>query len=141
MRVYSIPDQVYQQKIFLVVGADQKTLQSYLRKKYPNFEDKDKNDMERLGTTTGAYFTVENKKYGILHRYIVLQKFNWLIDEQALLVHELDHARDDMLEYVGVDIKDQEARAYFLQYLFREVYRKLRAYHPNIKRKKRLVKA
>lgn len=57
--------------------------------------------------------------------YVVyLQGWDWKIDEQALMVHELFHLAQAVL--LDAHVNDEEATAYYLQYLVGEVWNALK---------------
>ena len=67
--------------------------------------------------------------------YIYLKKFDWSIETQACLVHELNHFVDFVLDDSGIPlrIENTEVRAYYFEYLFTKCLTQLKKMCPKNK--------
>lgn len=84
-----------------------------------------------------AYFDIPTEK-GTKH-FIWVRSFTWLIQETALLHHEMLHLTFDIMRVVGIQLckESEESYTYFYQKLIMEVYDVLRKMHPDFKKKRK----
>ena len=71
--------------------------------------------------------------------YVWMREFNWWSSQQALLVHEIYHHVNAVLDAAGVSwsADNNEAYAYYLQWVYQEVLDILKAVYPNAQKARR----
>jgi hypothetical protein len=82
-------------------------------------------------------WSLHDKETGFITYIIWMQGFDWTIDDQQTLVHEIYHTASRILIDRGVKFEDekQEAYAYYFDWLFGELWNKLKFLHDKMKRK------
>ena len=107
-----LDDHVYGMRITLIVG--QKHADKY---------------MAKYGTRTEAHHNAEmNIFYRENELVIYLQEFEWRICDMTTLAHECFHAALRVLDYIGHnigDIEGTEPTAYYFQWMYTELMKKL----------------
>lgn len=111
-------DDIYDHSFTLFIGTN-KEWADYVKKNYGIESDPDCH-----GEST--YF--ENKEKGFTRFYIYLERFDWTIHDQAILMHELVHHVFKVFERTGVYVAtdNNEAYAYYFEYLMRKIYNRLK---------------
>lgn len=123
MKYYPIHDKVYRKNFHLVVNE---TEDDFYRWIVENNQNKQDEELKKLisGGVKGLTIFEEDKPY----YYIYVKEFDWKIDDQATLVHELNHFVDFVFEKSGVPINTEntEVRAYYFEYLFTKCWQALK---------------
>lgn len=122
---FAIEDEIYHKNFHLFVNVPRIMFKTWL------LEVHEKEGMlddlkEKLGDANGAVVWDYAPFY-----YVWVEKFDWSIEDQGVLVHELSHFVDFVLTNAGISIgkKNTEVRAYYLEYIFKRVYEKLKPLH------------
>jgi hypothetical protein len=81
--------------------------------------------------------SIECKETGWTEYIIWMPKFNWSIDDQQCLAHEIFHTACRVLEDRGIkfDPERHEAHAYYFDWIFGELWNKLKPRHNKFRRK------
>lgn len=98
---------IYNQQIRLISGDLEECL-DYLRDVYHT----DQNTIPFQSGTRAACYNVNDD----IWVYINMDDI-----DIPMLSHELSHATFDLMEYVGLELSDQEAFCYLQEYIFEEV--------------------
>lgn len=115
MIIKKIKDEIYHANIRIMACCDENEVADYFKKTY---------SVECGMNDAGArVFTLRNEKKRLDVIYLIIPIFDWTIQQQALLVHELFHITYIVLSAVGIKLSDDsdEAYAYYLQYLTTQV--------------------
>ena len=74
------------------------------------------------------FFSADNMYKGEIQRFLWITNFEWSINEQGLLVHEVYHLCMSVLENIGIEYceKSEEAYAYYLQHIYSQCLAVLR---------------
>lgn len=86
----------------------------------------------------GLFITLENEEKKELSRWIWVKEFNWTINEQSMMAHEIIHFVMAILDHKEIPISKQneEIFAYLYQSIIKKVWQKLQVLYPKIKIKK-----
>ena len=108
---FEIEDEIYHKNFHLVVNVSKKRFEKWVSKYH-----KDK-------------IVLHDSKAAVLwdydpYYYVWLESFDWSIEDQGVMVHELNHFVDFVLSNAGISIgkKNTEVRAYYFEYIFKKVY-------------------
>lgn len=129
---HKICEPCYQTKIYFVIDPDRKEFAKRIKKDFGvilNDNYKTEGD--------ACYFDIESN--GDRIHFIWMRAFSWMMQETALLHHEMLHLTFDVLRIIGISLveESEEAFTYFYQKLMIEIYGVLRDMHPEEKKKKK----
>lgn len=121
-KYYEITDDIYHKNFHLLVNVPRKMFKTWLlevHEKEGMLEDLD----EKLSDAKAAVIWDYAPFY-----YVWIEEFNWSVEQQGVLVHELSHFVDFVLTNAGISIghENTEVRAYYLEYIFNKVWDKLK---------------
>ena len=125
LKIYTIKDPIYNQSFLLCIGKKE-DFDNRIERLYGVERDTRKLD--------GARFTLFNEQQDKSVQYVWVKSFDWSIQDQALLAHELLHQAMRALNDCGVQIKNgieetNEEFVYYFEYLFKQVWQKLKPLH------------
>jgi hypothetical protein len=138
MKKYIITDEIYHQGFIMIVNCSEKQFNEHLKKKYNLKTDLLKAD--------GKFLVIErtNKKTKEYEcrSFLWLQKFDWTIQGQCILVHELQHLCFNHLTTIGIKHEDStdEAYSYYIAYLLEKCCKALKNLEKKPKKVKRKIK-
>ena len=123
MKYFAIMDEIYHKNFHLIINESEDDVMTWLEKKH--------------GKLPGNLVQAFNSGQAMViwdyapFYYVWLKTFDWKINEQACLMHELSHVVDFVLTNAGIKINksNTEVRAYYLEYLMKQVYKKLSKLH------------
>ena len=120
MKTYKVKDEMYKHDIDIVIGTDD-DLHKYLYKHY------DATTREVEGNCDARYLQVTSDE-GRLGSVLWLRDFDWSIEQQAILAHELLHHLFITFEHIGIKYsrEGEEAFTYYYQHIFEKVWNKLK---------------
>lgn len=126
---HAIIDKVYRRNFHLIVNTDNQDFLDWVLEHHP--EGKDDEKLKDMVLHCSGCYIFQFQPYC----YLYVKEFNWTIDEQGVLVHELNHFVDHVFEYAGIPAttENTEVRAYYFEYIFKECYEALK---PKKKKKK-----
>jgi hypothetical protein len=132
---FKIP--IYGTGVDLIVNCSEKEACDYFNQKY---------GIDLNCNNYAGFNQLIVKKVNGRINLVWIEKFDWTIDSQKVLAHELSHSTFRTLEEAGVllDYKNQEAYCYLFDYIYGEALSKLKGLHKSIvtrkprRRKKRL---
>lgn len=125
-------NRTFQFEFDLFIGERAKMISYWKRKlKWPDLED------PNSPFDNGSYFNLENEKQGRRYRVIWLEKFDWSVRDQGLLVHEMLHLVLAVFNDKGIPINkdNEESMTYTLEWCVETVFWKLRNLNPKHKKK------
>ena len=126
MKIVKINDPVYSAEIRVIVNCTQDELKGYLKRSLEY-------DYEIDTEFCGNYMQLSNGTYNV--DIVWVKTFDWTINDQAILNHELLHCALSILDRCLVPLgsgPESEPLAYYHEFLFRETWNKLK---PKKKRK------
>lgn len=131
MKHLEIKEEILGAYLDLYFNCTKDELELALKKKL-----KDKNLALPKDNTAGSTFVL--RKNTTYYRIIWIDRFDWSVRSQSLLVHELVHFMTQLFEDKGIPIgrKEDEVMAYYMEYLVRTIFWKLRKLNPVYKNKK-----
>jgi hypothetical protein len=123
MKKSMIEDKIYHARIWTLSNYTGDEIRRYFKQKYDVKYDFKENGNDQWAT----HFSVVNKDNSDVRHYICIQKFEWTIAQQCLLVHEIYHLMNSIFRDVGMEPckETEEAYAYYLQYLAKGIFRSL----------------
>jgi len=126
--ILKVKDKFYGEDLILYVGPRDDFI-TYLSKKY-------KVAVNAGESKDGQYCQVRDHK-GKLHHYMWLRDFQWRIMDLGLLVHEIFHYMNWVLDDIGLELtkESEEAYTYFYQAVYQDVLEKLAPLHSGYKKK------
>jgi len=122
MKFYPIIDKVYRKNFHLIVNEDPKKFYEWICKHHKKAKE-DSKLKEMILDCKGICIWCFNPYF-----YVFIPKFNWRIEDQACLTHELNHFVDFVFQETGIptDIDNTEVRAYYFEYIFSECWTALK---------------
>ena len=119
LKIIEIPDNIYNSTIFVIPEYKQEDLKKYFLKKYGIAYDETGYD--------ALHYSVINKTQGILHHYLLFEKFRNDIGGIGVFSHEISHLCFSVLRDAGMKFSDdsEEAYSYYIGYLTRIILEKL----------------
>ena len=113
-KVFHIKDNIYHISYLIYVGS-YKEKEAYLYKKYKAPKEEQKfngGENELIAWPDGSFVNV-----------IWLPRFDWTIDQQCALSHELIHAIFKTLHRIGIkfDVDNHESFTYYYEYLYGKI--------------------
>lgn len=132
MKHFYFEDKVLDSGVEIFINCSEEELQNYLRKKLDdkelNIKDGDRPD--------GLSFTLERDK--VLKRIIWVKHFDWSVESQATLAHELIHFTLSVLKdkQIPISIDNTEIIAYYFEYFYNLIWDKLKPKKVYKRRKK-----
>ena len=125
----AIDDEIYHKNFHLFVNVPKAMFKTWLLEVH-----------EKEGMSEKLSASFEDAKAMVVwdyapYYYVWIEEFNWTIEHQAVLVHELSHFVDFVLTNAGISIgvENSEVRAYYFEYIFTKVWTQLK---PLYRRKK-----
>jgi hypothetical protein len=129
---HAIADEIYHKNFHLFVNVPKAMFKTWLLEVH-----------EKEGMLDDLKEKFEDAKAMVVwdyapYYYVWIEEFNWTIEHQAVLVHELSHFVDFVLSNAGISIGrgNTEVRAYYLEYVFTKVYEQLKPLYRRKARKK-----
>jgi hypothetical protein len=123
--------QYYRQSLHLVVNCGPEELVKYMLKKY-----KCSLDLDWLKTLSGGCINISEENKG--SRYLIwLRSFDWTVEDQGTLNHELDHFIYRTLRDRGIPLSadTEEVYTYYRGFWFRKIYVYLKRFYKSDKTK------
>jgi hypothetical protein len=126
---FAIEDEIYHKTFHLLVNVKKEKFKNWLIEVHGELSEATKEQFK----DSKAMMVWEYAPY----YYLWIEKFDWSIEDQGVLVHELSHFADYVLNNAGISIgiENTEVKSYYLEYLFKKIYNKLKSLHPNKKKK------
>lgn len=122
LEYFGIEDEIYGKTFHLFVNVPRKKFKNWLIKSH-------KQKMTR--SVKNALISAKAMCIWDYHPfyYLWIEKFDWSIEHQCVLVHEISHHVDWVLSGAGIALNwnNSEVRAYYLEYLMRKCYTELKA--------------
>lgn len=120
---FLIEDEVFNRKIYVVVGDPEKSRNHLKRKFKLSYEDCDSISKEN----DGCYFSVTNHKSQRKVFVIWVKNFRNTPGDIAVVAHEILHLTFAVMCYIGVKISDdsEEAFTYYMDSILKKVLLKL----------------
>lgn len=111
MKGFFVRDCMYQYHFTVLVGDREKT-SAFLKKKYNA-------DYESKGNASS--FSLEGK---FEKDFVWIERFTWLIEEQALLAHEILHHTFKVMRRIGIGFSEEsdEAFTWYFQHLMQQTW-------------------
>lgn len=142
MKILCIHDDIYHINFNLVINCTQAEFIDNLERYHNDHKEFNRAELEKaIGTSAGCVYWDLRPHY-----YMWIKNFDWTIDDQAVVVHEINHQVDFVFDNAGIPIRveNTEVRAYYFEYLFKQVWRALKEYNykakPVHKKKKKVVR-
>ena len=100
--------------------------------KYLRIKLKDKTIELKDDFLDGLYIALENNEMKQYSRWIWIKYFDWKIQDQTIIVHEMIHATMAILDFKQIPIskENEETFAYFYQSMMTKVWWKLKKLYP-----------
>jgi len=142
-KYWILNEDLYGAEIALGVNCTAKEFQSFLAKKYKDYQ------LFPINSNWQGYGgRITNSKNEGMGYCLWLKRFNWTIEEQGTAVHEIFHVVNRILSDRGIydsrvdeELINDEAYAYYLSYWFEEIWTKLKLYHEKIVARKKRKKS
>jgi len=124
LKTLIINDPVYLEEILLIVNCSADKLNKYLHKKY----GVNKNAVNNPDWSASYLRITNDEDKSLFIRVVWVRDFDWTINDQASLNHELIHCATAILKDKGIDISNDndEVLAYYHSYLLKTCMIKLK---------------
>lgn len=128
LKYFEIEDDIYRENFHLFVNVPRKQFKNWLIEVHGELSE----DTIIAFDDAKAMMVWQYSPY----YYLWIEEFNWSIEHQGVLIHELSHFVDKVLSNAGISIgiKNTEVRAYYLEYIFMKVYSQLKPLYTNTKK-------
>jgi hypothetical protein len=132
-KIFHTHDTIYSAEIYLIL-APRKELAGIIKRKWGDETQPDPHHH-------ACSWKVENlyKKRDTVIDYIIwMQQFDWSIQDQTTLIHEIFHTVSKIMNDRGIlyDPDNTEPFAYYLDWVMGELWNALKPSHPKMRRKK-----
>ena len=124
-KFYKITDDIYGKKFLLCIcGAGE--MRKKIKKDLPLFDK-----LDEIATHGAQCLTITDPDSRVW-RYIWIEKFNWTVEDQVLLSHEILHYVMQIMREVGIQYYwqdeniNEEAFTYYFQYILFKVWTALK---------------
>lgn len=120
MKEYKIKDQMYNIDIRILISGDNTAVADYISRKY--------NSKLEHNNACALHFTLKAKGKSDIE-YIWIEKFDWSIENQGTLAHEILHLTFSVMDSLGIKYQrevSEEAYTYYFEHIFKQVWDKLK---------------
>lgn len=119
--LYRIEDDIYHADIWIMINFDADKANEYFKKNYHIDAGLKKNGQ---GVSFGQYFPLYCKDDSRVRHFICMGQFEWAVQDQVLLLHEIFHLVCRVLDEAGVSRykETDEAYAYYQQYVTLNIF-------------------
>ena len=127
LKYFAIEDEIYHKSFHLFVDIPKEAFKNWLSEVHK--QDISEDLRNRFKDAKAMMLWGYSPLY-----YLWIEEFNWSIKHQCVLIHEISHHVDWVLNNAGIplDWENSEVRAYYLEYLVKKVYDKLRVFHREV---------